>query len=167
MKLEEIHKSGILSDIQRVMMEDIKSSIMIVNERLGAPCTPELDSTGDIYLRSFVDGHQGVHRFIRVQVVLTKSTDYYYPILQIVQFVDDKEISQDISLRSIRLIEVYHLKKSNVFKRKKLIHDYVIQETQSERITILEEVTDLFEREIKEYRVGGVYDRIQSAMRLI
>lgn len=159
MTIDEIHKSKVLYIIRDEMMDDIMSSIDIVNERLQAPI--KISKYGDIIeARSFVNGYEGYIPIIRLETLLCQSrSELFYPVVRIrdIQHNKTHEISlKEVSLREFILLQKETLNKFFNRRRKATqMKDLLMQNTQTERMQIFDIVTSIVENLSQMYEFGG------------
>lgn len=157
MTIDEIHKSKVLYVIRDEMLDDIMSSINIVNERLHAPI--KISKYGDmIEAQSFVNGYEGYSPIIRLEALLSQSrSELFYPVLRIQDIQHNK--THDIPLKEVSIREFMLLQStaSRVFKKKvtSQMQDMLMQNTQSERMTIFDIITSVVEGLSQMYEFGG------------
>lgn len=152
--LEEIHKRKLLSKIKDIMVEDIISTINIIVERSNFKVMPVRDHN-NIALSSYVDGHEGLYPIVNVDVVMVRYREGYIPKLIIIK--DGSESSKnEFLLTELDAGSIIRNYKGNIFSRDKNFKTYVLDNTQAERIDLMDEISSIMTNESYHYHVAGV-----------
>lgn len=167
MTINEIHKSKVLYVIRDEMLDDIISSIEIVNERLHAPI--KIMKCGDtIETQSFVNGYEGFRPIIRVEVLLNQSpSELFYPMLRIHDIHHGR--THDIELKGLSIREIMVLLRSAkvLFGRRQMliqIQDLIVQSTQAERMTVFDIITNIADDLSQLYEYGGCLRNVKMSL---
>lgn len=156
-ELEMIHKKKLLSKIRDVMIEDIISTLKVIIERSKFTVIPRvcIHEGNKIELVSFVDGYEGSYPLIETDIKIVKYRNGLVPLLIVKSLISNKD-SSEIILPQVSSTDILIEYGKTIFGRDKRFKQYILNETQSERMDLMEIVTDIIESVGDQYYLTGV-----------
>lgn len=139
-ELEKVHKKKLLSKVKEIMIEDIILTLGVIIERSEFTVTPRAYNVKTIGLDSFVDGYEGKYPLLEVDVKLVEYNSKLVPKLIIKSLISSRNDIEMLlpQVTSAGLIEAYD---KSILNKNRNLKMYVLDETQSERIDLMEKVS--------------------------
>ena len=150
-----VHKKKLMSKIRKVIVEDVILTLGVIIERSNYLVRAGSSSDGLIELESFVDGYEGSYHIIRVDVRLVSYGDQLVPKV-IIESLETRRVELELVLPQITVGAMTSILENNIIGREKKLKEYLLEETQAERIDFMETVSRIVDSISDDYFITGV-----------
>lgn len=154
-ELEKAHRKKLMSKVKTVILDDIISTIGVIIERSNFIVKARVYGNKVIALDSYVDGCEGSYQLMEIDVKLVDYRHKLVPKIIITSIISSKN-PVEMLLPQVTVRGMLEAFEKSFIGRERNVKEYVIEETQSERIDLMEVVADIIDSIDDNYFITGV-----------